>query len=446
MKIIIIGAGKVGYSIAQMLSREQHDVTVIDTDEERLKIVEEHLDVQTIYGNGASADVLKEAGVGDSDLLAAVTEADELNMVACYFAKSFGTKHTVARVRNPEYVDFDTSSGLKLMGIDMIINPERVTANEIAKLTKVAEAQNVEYFANEKIQLLELKITETSPVIDIPLMDLKLNHSFLIVAIVRGDKMIIPRGKDQIMAGDVIFVLAETKEMIAIERLLGQRRLKVENVVILGGGRIGYYLAEQLEKSRLNVKIIEKDLLKCKMIARKLNNTLVINGDGADLQLLEDENVGSTDLFVAVTGDDKINLLVSLLAKHLGAKKTIAQIRRSDYTLLVEKVGIDRAISPRVLTVGAVLRFVRKGQIVSIRLVSDSRAQITELIVSEGCRNAGKSLKDIRFPVGAIIGAIVRGERVIVPTGNDTILPGDRVVVFALPSAVQKVEHFFAEK
>lgn len=446
MKTIIIGAGKVGYSIAQMLSREQHDVTVIDTDEERLKIVEEHLDVQTICGNGASSDVLKEAGVGESDLLAAVTEADELNMVACYFAKSFGTKHTVARVRNPEYVDFDTSSGLKLMGIDMIINPERVTANEIAKLTKIAEAQNVEYFANGKIQLLELKVTETSPAIDIPLMDLKFEHSFLIVAIVRGDKMIIPRGKDRILAGDVIFVLAETREMIEIERLLGQRRLKVENVVILGGGRIGYYLAEQLEKSRINVKIIEKDLMKCKMIARKLNNALVINGDGTDLQLLEDENVGSTDLFVAVTGDDKINLLVSLLAKHLGARKTIAQIRRSDYTLLVEKVGIDRAISPRVLTAGAVLRFVRKGQIVSITLVSDSRAQITELIVSEGCRNAGKYLKDIRFPVGAIIGAVARGDRVIVPTGNDMVLPGDRVVVFALPSAIQKVERFFAEK
>ncbi|MDD2496996.1 MAG: Trk system potassium transporter TrkA [Desulfitobacteriaceae bacterium] len=443
MKAIIIGAGKVGYSIAQMLSYEGHDVIVIDLEEARLKAVDDHLDVQTICGNGASSDVLREAGVREADLLVAVTEGDELNMVSCFIGKSYGVKRTIARVRNPEYVDFDKSSGLGPIGIDLIINPERVTANEIVKLTKIAEAQNVEYYAGGKVQLLELKVTEKAPVAGRQLKEFGFNAPFLIVAILRDDKMIIPRGNDSVLAEDIIFVLAETKEMREVERFFGQQRIKIESIVILGGGRVGYYLASKLEKLRYSVKVIEKDINKCKSIAQRLNNTLVINGDGTDLSLLEDENVGDTDLFVAVTGDDKLNMLVSLLAKHLGAKKTIAQIRRSDYISLVEKVGIDRAISPRLLTAGAVLRFIRKGQVVSITLVSEARAQITELIVTENYPYAGAYLKDIKFPSGAIIGALTRGDKVIVPSGEDRVMQGDRVIVFALPEATHKVEKFF---
>ena len=443
MKAIIIGAGKVGYSIAQMLSYEGHDVIVIDLEEARLKAVDDHLDVQTICGNGASSDVLREAGVCEADLLVAVTEGDELNMVSCFIGKSYGAKRTIARVRNPEYVDFDKSSGLGPIGIDLIINPERVTANEIVKLTKIAEAQNVEYYAGGKVQLLELRVTEKAPVAGRQLKEFGFDAPFLIVAILRDGKMIIPRGKDSVLPEDIIFALAETKEMREVERFFGQHRIKIESVVILGGGRVGYYLASKLEKLRYSVKIIEKDINKCKSIAQRLNNTLVINGDGTDLSLLEDENVGDTDLFVAVTGDDKLNMLVSLLAKHLGAKKTIAQIRRSDYISLVEKVGIDRAISPRLLTAGAVLRFIRKGQVVSITLVSEARAQITELIVTENYPYAGACLKDIKFPSGAIIGALTRGDKVIVPSGEDRVMQGDRVIVFALPEATQKVEKFF---
>lgn len=443
MKAIIIGAGKVGYNIAQMLSLEGNDVIVIDIDESRLKIVDEHLDVQTLCGNGSSADVLKEADVKHADLLVAVTERDELNIVSCVLGKSFGTARTIARVRNPEYVCLDQSIARNAMGIDLMINPEKVTANEIAKLVNTAEARNVEYYADGKVQLLELKVLDKAPIAGKVLKDLDSSHPFLIVAILRESKMIIPRGNDRIMIGDIIFVLAETKEMVDVEKFLGQRRTKVENVVILGGSRIGYYLARQLEEKRIAVKIIEKDLEICKSIAQKLNSSLVIHGDGADLQLLEDENVGTTDLFVALTGDDKLNLLASLLAKHLGVKKTIAQIRRSDYTPLVEKIGIDRAISPRLLTAGAILRFLRKGQIISITLISDARAQITELIVPKEFKHAGQGLMDIKFPHGAIIGALVRGNKVIVPSGKDALLPEDRVIVFALPNAIHKVEQFF---
>ncbi|WP_148133556.1 Trk system potassium transporter TrkA [Candidatus Formimonas warabiya] len=444
MKSIIVGAGKVGYSIAQMLSSEGHDVIVIEIDPTRLHTVEEHLDVQTICGNGANPSVLKEAGVEESDLLAAVTELDELNIVSCLLAKSLGVKRTIARVREPEYVDLDQMTQKNALGIDLIINPERVTAHEIAKLITKPEAQIVEYFAGGKVQLLELKMMENSPVCNLELKYLECPQQFLIAAILREGKVIIPRGKDMIKVGDMIFVLAQTKEMGEVERFFGQRRTRMQNVVILGGGRIGYYLAQLLEHKHMNVKIIEKDFNQCQFIAQNLHRCLVIHGDGTDLQLLEDENVGATDLFVAVTGDDKINLLVSLLAKHLGTKKTIAQIRRSDYTPLVEKVGIDRAVSPRKLAASAILRFVRKGKIVSVTLLNDAQAEMMELIVPESYRYAGKCLKDVGFPSGAIIGALVQENKIIIPRGRDIVCPGDRVIVFALPNSIQKIEQFFS--
>jgi len=444
LKAIIIGAGKVGFSIAQMLSHEGHDVVVIDLNRERLNTIDEHLDVQVINGNGASVSVLTEAGVAEADLLAAVTELDELNIVSCIVARTLGVKRTIARVRNPEYVDLGNITQKEALGIDLIINPERVTAMEITKLVANAEAQVVEFFADGKIQMLELEVTPQTPVPNKALKELNCPHPFLVVAILREGKVIIPQGNDKIMLGDMVFVLAQTKDMQEVEKFFGQRRTKVENVVILGGGRIGYYLAQQLELRHVNVKIIEKNLTRCQFLANNLNRALVIHGDGADLQLLEDENVGATDLFVSLTGDDKLNLLVSLLAKHLGTKKTIAQIRRSDYNPLVEKVGIDRVVSPRKLTAGAILGFVRKGKVVSVTLLDDAGAEISELIVPETYRFQGKALKEVSFPAGAIIGALVRDNKVIVPRGHDIIMPGDRVIVFALPSSSHRVEKFFS--
>lgn len=444
MRAIIIGAGKVGFSIAQMLSQEEHDVVVIDRIGERLDTVAEHLDVQVLSGNGASPSVLMEAGAEGAELLAAVTEADELNIVSCLVARSLGVKRTIARVRNPEYVDLDHLTHKEALGIDLIINPERVTAMAIARLAANAEAKNAEYFADGKIQLLELEIKPDTKVAGTALKDLSSPHPFLIVAILRDGKVVIPRGKEKLKLEDKVFILAQTHEMRKIEEIFGQRHKEVENVAILGGGRGGFYLAQQFENAHVHVKIIEKDLARCQFLAERLNHSLVIHGDGADLQLLEDENIGATDLFVALTGDDKLNLLVTLLAKHLGAKKTIAQIRRSNYNPLVEKVGIDRVVSPRKLTAGAILGFVRKGKVISVTLLDDTEAEITEFIVPETYRHRGKALKDIAFPAGAIIGALVRDNKVIVPGGHDIILSGDRVIIFTLPNYSQKIEKFFS--
>lgn len=444
MRAIIIGAGKVGYSIAQMLSYEGHDVVVVEKDEDRQAIVADTLDVQTFAGSGANIQVLEEAGVEQADLLVAVTEADELNMVACLLAKKYGVKRTVARVRNPEYAENAHKGRDKMsLGIDLIINPERVTAKEIAKLLDVPEAINVEYYADGQVQLLELKLTEECPAIGKSLIGINFRKPALIVAILRKGELIIPRGADVLTKGDIVFVVSRVEDMLDVEKALGKKRDKIESVMILGGGRIGYYLAKILERKKIKVKIIERDRQKCRELSKKLDSTLVLNGDGTDIDLLKTEGAGEVDSFVAVTGDDKLNLLVSLLAKHLGVKNSITQIRRSDYIPLVEQVGIDIVVSPRALTASHILKFIRPSEIVSVSFLGGAKAETLEIRVSEQFKAANKKLKDINFPKRAIIGAVLRGGQVFVPTGEDMIIPGDRVMVFALADSVNKVEDFF---
>jgi len=445
MRVIIIGAGKVGYNIAQILSNENHDVVVIEKIEERCKIIEENLDVQVIQGSGSSSDILYEAGIQSTDLFIAVTEADELNMIACLLAKGYGVPKTIARVRNPEYAEDKHLINRKFLGIDLIINPEQATAREISELIDVPEAIDVEYYADRKIQLLELRVSNNAPIIDKQLKDIKIPYQYLIASILRDEKMFIPRGSDVIKENDIIFVLAFTEDMIEIEKYIGKERTRIKNVMILGGGRIGYHLAQLLEEKKIGVKIIEKNLERCKEIAKTLNSTLVLHGDGTDIDLLKEEGAGQVDAFISLTEDDKLNLLVSLLVKHLGVKKSIAQIRRSDYMPLVERVGVDIAISPRALTASAILKFIRKGHIISASLLGRAKAEIIELVVPENAKIINTFLKDLAFPLGAIIGTITRGEEIIIPSGNDYLIPGDRVIIFALSQAVPKVDKFFIE-
>lgn len=440
MRAIIIGAGKIGFNIAKILAKENHDVTVIEKQEERGKIIQEYLDIQVLVGNGASESVLEEAGVKEANLVVAVTEVDEVNMIACMLAKNYGVQKTVARVRNHEYANNNKRGHGVFPGIDFIINPELVTAKEIAKLVAVPEALDVVYYAEGKIQLLELKIPENAPVANKYIRDLKFDAPFLIAAIVRDEKMLIPRGKDLIKPNDIIFVLAKTKEMIHIERFLGKQRKIAQRVMVLGGGYTGYHLAKILEDRKYAVKIIEKEYNKCVDIAKSLNNTMVLYGDATDIDFLTNEGTGDADVFVCLTDDDKLNLLVSLLAKRIGVKRTIAQVRRSDYIGLMENVGIDVGISPRTLTANEILRFIHKGNnIISVTLLSNERAEMTELIISETCKVANKKLKELNFPIGSLIGSIYRNNQVIIPKGEEILIPGDIVTVFALPQASNRV-------
>jgi len=441
--IIIVGAGKVGYNLAQMLSNSNHDVVVIEKNEERRSILSESLDIQTVAGNGASFQSLEEAGIREADMLIAVTESDETNLISCLIGKQFGVKQTVARVRNPEYADYRQGSMYTKMGIDLVINPELVTAREIAKLIEVPEALSVDYYADGRIQLLELKIEKNSPVAGKKLQDINIPGQFLIVSILRKDKMIVPGGEDTLNPGDLVFIFALAKESGVIEKFLGKRINHNKNIFLLGAGRISYYLADYLLRKKIaSVKIIEKDKEAAKAISQKMPEALIINGDAADPDLLAEENVEEADIFAGVTDDDKINLLVCLLAKNLGAKKTIAQIRRSDYAALMEHVGIDVAVSPRRLMAEAILRFINKENIVSVRFLGHDKAEVLEIIVPSSFRQS-QPLKKLRLPHGILIGAVKRKDKVFIPRGSDSILPGDQVMVFALPQNLPAVEQFF---
>lgn len=443
MRVIIIGAGKIGFNVAKILVEQGHDIVMIEQSAERAEILQEHLDIQVVIGNGGSPDLLVEAGIKEANLLVAVTEVDEINMLACITAKKYGVEKTVARVRNYEYVYEDNEKSV-FTEIDLIINPELVTAREIAKRIDVPEALDVLYFGDGNIQLLELKITPGVQSAGKQLKELNIPFPFIIAAIVRGEEMLIPHGDDKLLPNDIIFILAKTKDMPKIERLLGTERKKAERVMILGGGFTGYHLARILEERSYNVKIVEKDYQRCIKLSNDLNNTLVLHGDGADLDLLKSEGAGNTDIFVCLTDDDKLNLLVSLIVKHLGAKKAIAQVRRSDYITLMESVGIDIGISPRTLTANAILRFINRGSsVVSATLISQEKAEMLEFLVSPQSKAVHKKLKELNFPKGAIIGTIYRNHKMIIPKGDDTLKPGDVVTVFSSPKFTSKIIDYF---
>lgn len=445
MQAIIVGAGKIGFIIAKLLVQEKYDVVVIEMDEERANNLQECLDIQVIIGSGTSPHLLKEAGVKGARLLVAVTECDEVNMVACMLAKQLGVEKTVARVRNFQYLEETRLLEETLPGIDFIINPELVTAIEIAKLIDVPEASDVGYYANGKVQVLEMKIAEDSPAANKYIKDLKSEYSFLIVGIFRGGKLLIPGGDDQLRPKDVIYLLAKTEEMYYIKRLLSTEKKKVQRVMILGGGFIAYHLAKILEKRKSSVKLIEKDYKKCQEMANKLDHTLVLNGDATDIELLKQEGTENCDIFVCLTGDDKLNLLVSLIVKHLGAKRTITQVRRSDYIGLMENVGIDAGVSPRILTANAVLKFINKGEnLLSVTLLNQENAEMLEIKISPEARVCNKKIMDLNFPSGAIISSIYRDNQVYIANGDVILKPGDVITVFALAEVTAKVKEYLA--
>jgi len=429
-----------------MLTYRGHDVIVIEQDPARHRIIEDNLDVQAVCADGTSPAVLQDCQVARADILIAVTENDEMNILATLFAKRMGARRTVARIRNPEYLyltDKGLEKALPLDFLDAVINPDYVTATAVAELIEVPEALESEFYAGGRIQLLQLRLPAHSPAINKRLRELPSPNPYLIVAVQRKDKIIIPRGDDYLLAEDRIFVIAPSRQMEHVEHLLGQERLRVQRVVILGGTRAAYYLARMLEDKKIELKIIEKDPRQCEVLSERLPNAMIIQGDGSDISLLKEEDIGRADVFAALTGDDKANLLVSLLAKHLGAKKVITKVGRSDYAGLMEEVGVDVAISPRLLTAAAILKMVMGGEIVALSLVGEDKAEMFELIVPRGFRAAGKPLKQVNFPRQAVIGAIARDKEVIVPGGNDAVMPGDHVIVFALPKAVASVQHFF---
>lgn len=438
MKILIVGLGKVGYAIAQQLEGENHDLTLVDASVEALNRAENSIDAMFVTGNGAGVSTLIQAGVREADLVIAVTENDEVNLICCLMAKKLGAKRTVARVRNPEY--FREAAVLRReIGLDMTINPEYAAAQEIARILRVPAAFSVESFARGQVELIGFQVTESSPLAGISLIEYNRRNpgSILLCAAKRGDEVIVPNGHFVPLPGDLVHVIGSPNETIRVLKRAGKDITPARRVSILGGGRIAIYLAWALENTGARLTIVERDGERCMTIAEKLPKATVIQGDGTDHELLDTEGIFECDAFVPLTGRDEKNLLMALSAQHAGVKKVLPKMSRPNYMELLRQLGLETVISPKDITANYISSYVRglansQGSAVeSLHKILDGAMEAVEFTASSATHFLDTPLKDLRFKQGLLVAAIVHDGKVEIPGGNSQIHAGDRVIVMA---------------
>ena len=445
MRAVIVGAGKLGYTTADLLSREKIDVVVIDKEEGQLDAVKNNLDVLTINANGASPITMNDPDVKNADMLIAVTASDEVNMVCCMLAKKYGIKHTIARIRDMQFMGEAKNYVKETFDIDLMINPELITSNEINRILTMPAALDVEDFAHGKIRLFEAKINHRSKLAGIPIKNLKLPKGVLIGLIYRDHRVIIPHGDDVLLVHDNAYVIGFPEE---IEKFSGtfirQEAGKLERVMIIGAGRIGRTLAVKLSQQGVYVKVIERDRDRCAEMAELLSgSSLAILGDGTNIDLLTEEGVAKADVVVCLTEDDKLNMMMALLSKHLGARRTVVRVYRTEYADLIEKVGIDIVVSARLLAASEILAFVRRGGVVSVSILEGAKAEAVEVIVQPNAKVAGKKLMDVDLPKEGLVCAYVRSGKAAMPNGQTVLMPGDRAILFILTKHAQNFIKWF---
>ena len=445
MRILVVGDGKIGHTLAEHLAREEHDVVIVDRSEEVLQRSEDTLDVLCVRGNGANAATLVDAGADKADILIAATAGDETNMLCCLIAKRLGTKYTIARIRDPEYNDSLTLLQRE-MGIDIAINPERATALEISRLLRFPFANNIESFAKGRVEMVEFRAQEKDVVVGYPLKDLsrKLHGLPLVLyaAVERDGNVIIPNGDFVIRPGDRVHVAADMLTITAYFRYLGKNSLRVKNVMLLGGGRISYYLARMIVPMGLHVSMIELNGQKANVLSESLPEVNVIHGDGTDQELLEQEGLTQMDAFVTLCDRDEENLMTGLFAARQGVPKVIVKNNRVAYADLISAMGLDSIVSPKSITCANILRYVRARENVGgtkverlYRLVN-GKAEALEFIPKATDPYIGIPLRDLHIRPGTLVAVIVRQGKVIVPFGNDHIEAGDSVVIIACESGI----------
>ncbi len=443
MRVIIVGAGAVGFTLAQKLSEQGQDVVLIESDGERASYVSDQLDVLVVAGNGASAPVLKQAEISRADVLLAVTSRDEVNLVSSLAASRQDVPFIVARISSPEYYERSEVLSREELGIDLMVNPERESAWEMFQLLSSVAATDLVKFADGRVLLIGLRVKESARVAGKTLQELDRElkgRRYTSVAIVRDGETEIPTGASRIEAGDHIFVLTTAADLPAIPRLAGYERFELRRVMIAGGSEEALFLAQHLEAHDVESTILDVDRRRCVELAESLPKTLVLHGDATDIELLEVEGVGGVDGFVASTGHDETNMLSGLLAKTSGARKVVSLVNRLDYIPLVTKVGIDAAVSPRMSTVNAILSYVKGRDVLRIATLKGTGAEAMELNVGAHARIIGRPLRDLALPDGCVVGAILRDGTVIIPRGGDAVEAGDRVIIVALPKAIPEVE------
>ena len=443
MRTVIIGAGEVGSNTARMLSEEGHDVVLIEQDETLVERASEQLDALVIHGNGASPRLLAEAGIEKAELLVAASSSDEANIIACLAAKAKGVSRTVARIHNADYYDPQEPFAAEMLGIDFIIHTEQMAAQEIKEALLVPGAINVESFAEDRIEVAEVILNEGSPAVGRTLRDLSLPEASLVVGVVRRGEALVPRGDTVLERRDHVLLISGRKRIAEVVKSVTTDTEPVREVTIYGGGRIGLRLALALEKVGISVRVIERDETRARYVASQLRKGFVLHDEGISRDFLLQERVDRSDAFVAVTGDDRANLLAAMYARQLGARMTIAGVSSGEFAPLADALGVDLTISPRMLAAEAILRFVRRGEIVDVALL-ESGAEMIELRVPQRSRVAGRPLSEVGFPEGAIVAALLRDGDVVIPTGREVLEPGDDAVVFTVEDAIEEVERLFA--
>lgn len=447
MRIIIVGAGEVGYHLAERLSQQGQDVVVVDSSPEKAEVIGDRLDVLTVVGNGAAVPVLEEAGVDRADLFLAVTNRDEVNIIGCLAADRMGVPRKIARVSNADFFMDRGVLSREQLGIDLMINPERECAEETFKLLSSEVASELIEFAEGRVMLVGLRVQEGAPVAGRTIVELAEQleeRRYTTVAIQREGVTEIPTGESRIEAGDQIYLVSPASEMKHLPALAGYEAYPLRRVMIAGGSVEAVYLAGFLEEERIACTIIERDRGRCVELSTALPQTLILHGDATDAELLEMEGVGATDGFVAYSNHDETNLLASLMAKATGARKVVSLIERRQYMGIAPRLGIDATVSPRLSAANGILRYIHRANVSTVAALRGVDAEAIEVRIGPRARALGVPFREVEFPPGGVVGAIVRDGALITPRGDDWVQSGDHVVLFGRPDAIPALEKLFA--
>ncbi len=440
MNILIVGLGEVGSYLAKVLSTEGHSITVIDPDLARMRKVADLLDVTAVHGDGSRPDVLDRAEADNADLILAVSNDDRVNMLVCLFGKRMGAKKTVLRLRDTSAVRRSKTFFRKNIGHDLLLSLDDLAAEEVVKTVRQSTALGVENFAEGKVQMRRFKLEEDNAFVGQVVKDLKIPAGMLITAIDRDREVVIPGGDDDLRAGDEIFVLGEPKAIATFEKKFGKRQGGARTVVIFGGSRISQQVSQMLEREHIGVRIIVEDRGEAERLSEALKGVVVLHADATDMNFLMEEHVGEADAFLGISDEDERNLMSCQLASSIGSKRTVALVQKPDYVSLYQRLGIDVAVSPRLLCANRILAFVRSRSISTIATIEEGKAEVLEIELQPGSKLVGKLLKDARFPRGCVVAAVTREDgSVVIPRGEDELRALDQMVIFVLDKVIDEV-------
>ena len=444
MKIVIAGIGEMGGHLAEMLSGNGHDITVIDTDEKALKAVSSLADIITVVGDSTTFAVLRKASVRKCDLFVAVHPVENNNILSAIMAKQLGAKKVIARIDNNEYLEPNNKEMFINMGIDYMFYPEQIAAEEVVSLLGHTSTTEFVDFASGRLSLLVFRLEPTSPLVGRELASFEQGEkaAYRTVAILRRGKTLIPHGADTYMVGDVLYIIARHDSVNEVMALSGQGDVYIKNMMILGGSRIGVQIAQAMQND-VNVKLVDYNEDKTKRLALQLDKTLILTQDGRSTEAMLDEGLANMDAFVAVTGRSETNILAAMLAKRMGVKKVIAAVENLNYINLADNVGVDTIINKKMVSASNIFRFTMSTDVLAIKCLKGSDAEVLEFIVKPNSPATKAPIKDLGMPAEVVVGGVVRGNKVFIASGDTKILAYDRVVVFAMPSVLAKVGHFF---